>query len=639
MRAWLASVGVLLVATCGGGDSGPAGGGGMGGGGAPGGTSLGQTCKLDTRCPDGAVCAVSTLNPDLGYCSPDCTSDAQCSFAGPGVGRCILALGSAKVDNCGIVCGPADACPSGFRCSSGFRGNTCEPVTGSGGTGGAGTGGRAGSGGTGGNAGAGGSSGAGGSGEVGRVLYTIDDPSCSIQYVNAIGTRVGWLVYCGDTFRAYTYTSGGTVQLVGTHTNVGGFAHLVVGQRFMAWSIERKVAGQVVGLFDGSTTVTLTSSNGDRWVAANDNHVMWSEAGRFVVYDRRTKQRLPAPRPPGEKELYVFGNAGNMAAASNGALYLIGRPVDAPLGIKNKLYRYDPVSGAWPEATDITPTPYRISSLSFDGDEAAWYSWGGDGTPWTVHYKKGGGAVQQIVQVAVYRGASFESRAFGGTLPQPSNGYVLYRQQPPNGVGHEAFVWHAGQKTDITAAAGRFASHVYNRNGRAVFEGDSVSFGIWYFDGTATRRLTTSGYTPSIGDGFVVWRAVTTVDNPNKQWNVIRILEGLDTGPPDNPAGTGGAGGMAGTGGMAGSGGAGGGGTGGVGGGGTGGSGGSASCQPWVAQPGTTCATAGNLICDASMTPCCPQSSPFACADGCYATAAQAAAACGSLCTACVPPK
>ncbi len=96
--------------SAGGGAAGSAGGGGN----APT-PGLGLTCTSTSPCPAGSECLSVAMAP-VGLCSARCTTDAMCSFAGPGVGVCALRVDSTTLpDYCGIACGDGN-CPSGMSC-------------------------------------------------------------------------------------------------------------------------------------------------------------------------------------------------------------------------------------------------------------------------------------------------------------------------------------------------------------------------------------------------------------------------------------------------------------------------------------------------------------------------------------------
>ncbi len=110
---------------CGGDDDGGGGEGGdadAGGGGAVdaagGENHLGETCSDADPCPDDHQCVFLQVgNPDLGYCSPICASDADCGdgYTGPATGM-LTCFVPDQPDACTIVCQDGADCPGELAC-------------------------------------------------------------------------------------------------------------------------------------------------------------------------------------------------------------------------------------------------------------------------------------------------------------------------------------------------------------------------------------------------------------------------------------------------------------------------------------------------------------------------------------------
>jgi len=114
---------LMLVAAlgCGGDDDGGGGGADGGGGGADAaaaGNHLGETCSDADPCPGDHQCVfLSVGNPDLGYCSPICASDQDCSdgYTGP-AGGMLSCFVPDTPDACTIVCESVADCPGELAC-------------------------------------------------------------------------------------------------------------------------------------------------------------------------------------------------------------------------------------------------------------------------------------------------------------------------------------------------------------------------------------------------------------------------------------------------------------------------------------------------------------------------------------------
>lgn len=115
----------LALAACGGDDDG----GGEGGGGADGGggavdgaaevgNHLGETCSEADPCPADHHCIYLSIgNPDLGYCSPICAGDQDCSegYTGPATGT-LTCFVPDQPDACTIGCETGEDCPGELVC-------------------------------------------------------------------------------------------------------------------------------------------------------------------------------------------------------------------------------------------------------------------------------------------------------------------------------------------------------------------------------------------------------------------------------------------------------------------------------------------------------------------------------------------
>ena len=115
---------VLLagLAACGGDDDGGGGADAGGGGGADAGgggeNHLGETCSEADLCPADHQCVFLEVgDPDLGYCSPICQSDADCreGYTGPASGQ-LSCFVPDQPDACTIVCQGPDDCPGELAC-------------------------------------------------------------------------------------------------------------------------------------------------------------------------------------------------------------------------------------------------------------------------------------------------------------------------------------------------------------------------------------------------------------------------------------------------------------------------------------------------------------------------------------------
>lgn len=79
---------------------------------------LGQTCTVAATCPSDPPheCVfLNSGNPNLGYCSPICTIDADCTngYTGPGTPTCFVPNQS---NRCSVQC-PTDTCPGDLVCA------------------------------------------------------------------------------------------------------------------------------------------------------------------------------------------------------------------------------------------------------------------------------------------------------------------------------------------------------------------------------------------------------------------------------------------------------------------------------------------------------------------------------------------
>jgi hypothetical protein len=79
--------------------------------------ALGSTCTASAECPampQHTCVFLSAGNPNLGYCSPPCTTDPDCStgFSGPGMATCFV---PGQPNVCSIIC--ESACPGDLVCA------------------------------------------------------------------------------------------------------------------------------------------------------------------------------------------------------------------------------------------------------------------------------------------------------------------------------------------------------------------------------------------------------------------------------------------------------------------------------------------------------------------------------------------
>lgn len=99
---------------CGGDDDG----GGGGADAASGANHLGEICSEADPCPGDHQCVFLTVgDPDLGYCSPICATDADCQdgYSGPASGMLSCFVPDLP-DACTIVCETGDDCPGELAC-------------------------------------------------------------------------------------------------------------------------------------------------------------------------------------------------------------------------------------------------------------------------------------------------------------------------------------------------------------------------------------------------------------------------------------------------------------------------------------------------------------------------------------------
>lgn len=95
--------------------------------------ALGQTCAEQTDCPADPPhqCVVlQSGNPELGYCSPSCGSDADCAadYTGPanGTPTCFV---PDYPEACSILCDVDADCPTGLECKiTGGPVNVCATI-------------------------------------------------------------------------------------------------------------------------------------------------------------------------------------------------------------------------------------------------------------------------------------------------------------------------------------------------------------------------------------------------------------------------------------------------------------------------------------------------------------------------------
>ena len=113
---------VSLLLACGGDDDGDGGGDGPAQPDAGGGTvnQLGTTCSDDDPCltdPPHQCVFLSVGNPDLGYCSPVCATNADCTdgYTGPSTGE-LTCFVPGQEDACTITCDTAADCPGELAC-------------------------------------------------------------------------------------------------------------------------------------------------------------------------------------------------------------------------------------------------------------------------------------------------------------------------------------------------------------------------------------------------------------------------------------------------------------------------------------------------------------------------------------------
>lgn len=79
---------------------------------------LGETCSATDLCPADHQCIyLSVGNPDLGYCSPICAGDQDCSegYTGPATGT-LTCFVPDHPDACTIVCETGEDCPGELVC-------------------------------------------------------------------------------------------------------------------------------------------------------------------------------------------------------------------------------------------------------------------------------------------------------------------------------------------------------------------------------------------------------------------------------------------------------------------------------------------------------------------------------------------
>jgi hypothetical protein len=79
---------------------------------------LGETCSDADPCPADHQCIyLSVGNPDLGYCSPICASNEDCSdgYTGPATGT-LTCFVPDQPDACTIGCDDAADCPGELAC-------------------------------------------------------------------------------------------------------------------------------------------------------------------------------------------------------------------------------------------------------------------------------------------------------------------------------------------------------------------------------------------------------------------------------------------------------------------------------------------------------------------------------------------
>jgi hypothetical protein len=79
---------------------------------------LGMTCTVAAECPSDPVhdCVfLASGNPNLGYCSPVCATDPDCTtgFSGPGTATCFV---PGQANLCSVTCA-TDLCPGDLICA------------------------------------------------------------------------------------------------------------------------------------------------------------------------------------------------------------------------------------------------------------------------------------------------------------------------------------------------------------------------------------------------------------------------------------------------------------------------------------------------------------------------------------------
>jgi hypothetical protein len=124
MRAAVLATSLVALVACGVGDAGGPGGGGADAGAsaadASSGNALGQTCTDTAGCPTSPAhqCVFLTSgNPSLGYCSPVCSTDADCQtgYTGPSTGGLTCFVPNVP-QACTITCSTTADCPGDLEC-------------------------------------------------------------------------------------------------------------------------------------------------------------------------------------------------------------------------------------------------------------------------------------------------------------------------------------------------------------------------------------------------------------------------------------------------------------------------------------------------------------------------------------------
>lgn len=112
---------MLAAAGCGGDDDGGDGGGSSDAASADGQAAdnqLGRTCSTSDPCPTSHQCVyLSSGNPDLGYCSPQCTTEQDCldGYDGPSTGT-VTCFVPNQPNLCSIACDTVADCPGELAC-------------------------------------------------------------------------------------------------------------------------------------------------------------------------------------------------------------------------------------------------------------------------------------------------------------------------------------------------------------------------------------------------------------------------------------------------------------------------------------------------------------------------------------------